>query len=199
MQRGGAFALTETGWMAMKDDPLITEMDNDAATTAPAAATVPAAATAPATRPGPCLLSDPDGRRYYDGRSSLRVIDRDGGQVVWSLPLEASAPPDGKSPVFLIRSREGLLFLFNDPGRVARIRPTPGEAEPFVLDAVFTHKIPQAAEYTRVWLDPAGRIDIAYDGDSLSILFPSGRIPQAISDLMPAADQKEASGEDDER
>ena len=46
----------------------------------------------------------------------------------------------------------------------------------------------------RIWLDPAGRIDIVYDDDGLAILFPSGHIPDDIERMMPAS----ALEEDDE-
>jgi hypothetical protein len=84
------------------------------------------------------------------------------------------------------------LFLFNQPGRVLRIKPTPSTAESFELEATFTHRIPNIDDPARIWLDPAGRIIIAY-GNELAILFPAGRIPPELKNMIPAAqlrDQK---------
>ncbi|CAN5456109.1 hypothetical protein BH09PLA1_BH09PLA1_14730 [soil metagenome] len=71
-----------------------------------------------------------------------------------------------------------------------RLRRTPGESEPFAIDATFTTNIPNDDNPRRIWLDPAGRIVIAQDGNRLTILFPSGRIPPAIAQRMLASDLK---------
>ena len=160
------------------------------ATTAPASgpstqdagATLAAAAASLAEDLGPLLAVDPDGGRYYDGRSTLRVRARDGTRTDWALPPAATGEGLG-GKVYLVRSREGLLFLFNQPGRVVRIEPTPDGDEPFKVDATFTRDVPNTDSVTRVWLDPAGRIIMAY-GSKLAIMFPRGYIPRAISDLM---------------
>ena len=89
--------------------------------------------------------------------------------------------------MYLVRSRDGLLFLFNQPGRVVRIRPTPDGEEPFTVDATFTRRIPSAEAYTRVWLDPAGRIVVAYE-NRLAILFPGGFIPPEVASLIPGGE-----------
>ena len=65
-----------------------------------------------------------------------------------------------------------------------RLTATPGGPEPFKVDATFTHNIPSVGSPTRIWLDPAGRIDIEWE-NRLAILFPQGYIPTAISRLMP--------------
>jgi hypothetical protein len=82
--------------------------------------------------------------------------------------------------------------LFNQPGRVVRIRPTAGGAEPFAVEATFTRRIPSAEHPTRIWLDPFGRICIAYDENKLALLFPRGYIPAEIVNLMTAEDQRQA-------
>src|SRR5262249_25155304 len=133
---------------------------------------------------GPPILTDADGTRYFDGKTSLIVIDKSGQRIDWTLPAVAS----GQGDVHLFRTSDGLLFLFNEPGRVLRIKRTPKESEPFTIEATFTHDVPNAQNLQRVWLDPAGRIVIAYEGSKLAILFPSGRVPPAISEMMPASD-----------
>ena len=124
---------------------------------------------------GPPLLVAPDGTRYYGGLTDLRVVTPDGRQTMWTLPDIAT----GTEPVHLVRTADGRLYLFNQPGRVLRITPTPTAAEPFTVEATFSRNIPATEDPTRIWLDPAGRIIIAH-GKQLAILFPSGIIPQAI-------------------
>ncbi|MCY2952157.1 MAG: hypothetical protein NTU53_09300 [Planctomycetota bacterium] len=135
------------------------------------------------------ILVDAGGEAsYYDGRKGLRVVRRDGSRVSWGLPEEAR----GAGDVHLVRTGDGTLFLFNQPGRVVRIRPTAGGAEPFAVEATFTRRIPRAEHPARIWLDPFGRICIAYDENKLALLFPRGYIPAEIVNLMTAEDQRQA-------
>ena len=114
------------------------------------------------------------------------MVDPHGKRTDWPLPPAATGTGVG-GKVYLVRTPDGLLFLFNQSGRVVRIRPTPDGDEPFAADATFTRKIPSAEEFTRVWLDPAGRIIVAY-GNRLAILFPGGFIPREINTLIPEAE-----------
>jgi len=59
------------------------------------------------------------------------------------------------------------------------------------MEAVFTHRIPSSDDVRRIWLDDAGRIVIAYDGDKLAICFPDGRIPRQIMNLIPAKELRD--------
>jgi len=77
-----------------------------------------------------------------------------------------------------------------------RLRPTPDASEPFALEATFVRRIPDSDQIQRLWLDPAGRIAIAYDKEKLAILFPQGYIPPAIWNLMPAEQQDAAVEEE---
>lgn len=182
LENVGEFALTETGWRPLdKDEKFFTRPDQ----LPPASPEAVAPATGPATRPAtgpsePPILVTSEGDRFYGGLTDLRVVKRDGREIDWPLP----AIDSGSGPVCLIRTSDGKFFLFNQPGRVLRLVPTPGGAEPFKVDASFTHKIPTIANPTRIWLDPAGRIDIEWE-NQLAILFPQGYIPTAISRLMP--------------
>ncbi|MEO6435688.1 MAG: hypothetical protein ABIP55_07985, partial [Tepidisphaeraceae bacterium] len=74
----------------------------------------------------------------------------------------------------------------NAPGRVVRIKPTPDALEPFVVEAIFTDRIPTSDAIARIWLDPAGRIVIAFEKNKLAVMFPTGRIPRDILTLIPA-------------
>jgi hypothetical protein len=111
----------------------------------------------------------------------------DGSVLSW--PLPPSAVGDAK-PI-LLRTRDDLLFLFNAPGRIVRIRPTPDADQPFAVEAVFTRKVPSDPAPLRIWLDPDDRICIAHDQNRLTVLFPIGRIPQGIAMKMQGDDPEE--------
>ena len=126
------------------------------------------------------LLVDAEGNRYHDGKSRLVVLTL-GERIEWQLPPAATGT---LATVHLARTDEGLLFLYNQPGRLLRIRPTPDEAEPFALEATFTRNVPSADSIARLWVDPAGRLIMAH-GNKLAIMFPKGYIPPAIAAKMP--------------
>jgi hypothetical protein len=129
---------------------------------------------------GNALLTAANGTKYFDGKTSLIVIRKTGTRIVWPLPASAV----GSSDPTLVQTSDGLLFLFNQPGRLLRIRPTSTETEPFKLEAIFTKDIPNSDHPSRIWLDPAGRIDFVSDRNVLTVTFPSGIIPKEISRMM---------------
>jgi hypothetical protein len=203
MKSGGAWALGTRDWRALDDKtdkmfsapedvPPPPEFKVDLPATAPS--TNPA--TNPTTSPAPIapgekpLLHDADGNWYFDGKTALKVISKTGKVTIWPLPGTAV----GESAPWLVRTPQGLLFLFNQPGRLLRIRPTLKEAEPFSLDATFARNIPNERP-TRMWVDPDGRIIIAYGGNQLAILFPLGFIPPATDRIIPAGEQDMAGEE----
>lgn len=169
-------------------DDVATSKPATTRTTAPAATTTVSTTSVATTSPTePPILIDSEGRKYYDGRRTLLVIDRDGKEVSFTLP--ANAVGDDGFDVVLIRTEDGKLFLFNAPGRVVRISPNDAkEIEPFKVDAVFTNRIP-SEKIRRIWLDPAGRIVIAYGENRIAFLFPGGRIPSAMAKLMLASEK----------
>jgi len=210
VKRGGAWVIEKDGTRPLKNDEefyadprempdVATAATTDATEPATFPTTVPASApttalatTTPATLPtDPPIFVDATGGRYYDGQTTLRYMGRDGTDVTWTLPPEAA----GSSPTPHLVEAENRLFLFNEPGRALRLRRTPKGPEPFALEATFTRNIPNIDSPTRVWLDPAGRIVMAYDGNRLTILFPTGRIPPAIAQRMLASDLKANEGE----
>jgi hypothetical protein len=128
------------------------------------------------------LLRDEQGTWYFNGRTSLKVISKDGTQAAWDLPAIAQGS-DEYEP-WLVKTRSGLLFLFNQPGRVLRLRQTPKGPEPFAIEATFAKGIPSTPNPTRIWLDPYGRIIVAH-GTSLAVLFPDGYIPRPLMHLIP--------------
>ncbi len=165
------------------------------AATAPAAPSTRAAATTtagtqPATQeispviPGEPVLVAVDGTRYFDGQQSLKMQKADGSVISWILPNSAV----GEGNVTLLQNKAGLLFLFNAPGRIVRIRPTPDDDEPFRVDGVFTRTVPNDADPQRIWMDPADRICIAHGGNTITVFFTIGRIPPAISEKMRPED-----------
>ena len=152
---------------------------------APAATATTLPTTLPATLPttmpslGPPILLTSDGTRYYDGQTSLHSIDRGGREIVWPLPAIAT----GHAAAHLVQTPDGRLYLFNQGGRILRIHATPGQPEPYEIEATFTHDVPDTDNLTRMWLDPAGRIDIEWD-KRLAITFPAGYIPRPIAEKM---------------
>jgi hypothetical protein len=187
IDRGGAWVLIDKGWRPLDKDreKMITEVPEP-----PAPATAPAttqattqATTLPATTQSsePPILADSDGTKYYDGLQTIRIVSKDGKQETWPLPPTAT----GGGDVWFFHAGEDRFFLFNEPGRVLRLKRTPEGPEPFRLEATFTRNIPSGDSAARIWLDPAGRIVIAHDGNTLTILFPSGQVPSDIAKLMP--------------
>jgi hypothetical protein len=179
IKRGGPWALKADAWEALDPkEKIFTD-------TPPAPDTNPPASTQPTTGPalGPPLLTTTDGTRYFGGLTDIVMIEKSGEETRWSLPPTAV----GSSDPTLLRTADGLLFLYNQPGRMLRIKPTPGGTEPFTLETTFTTDIPDVDHLTRIWLDPLGRIDFAFDGNKLAIMFPGGHIPEEISRMM--ADQ----------
>lgn len=184
-----AYALHEQGWELLSEkEKVFTELP--APTTSPTAptsapstqsATLP---TAPTTEPAAPILVDHDGNQYFGGLTDLSMVSKDGSRIDWPLPAAAV----GEGPATLIRANDGKLFLFNQTGRVLRIAKTPQGSEPFKLEATFTHKIPTMNHPHRIWLDPAGRIIMAWD-KQLAILFPTGYIPPAIAEKMLGTDE----------
>ena len=199
-QGGVELRLLETGWSGLAEgspliadpppEPALPSRPTTAPASAPASAPTTATATAPASAPaddGPPLFVDAKGTRYYDGTERLSAVAADGRRTDWTLPGTSV----GQSPARLVGTADGLLFLFNQPGRVLRIRPTPDAPEPFAIEKAFTRNIPSGETPKRTWLDPAGRIILAMD-HKLVILFPSGYIPQAIREKMSEpADEEE--------
>jgi len=132
------------------------------------------------------LPSAPTTGPEANGTATLAVVGSDGRRQVWTLPPQCAGSVD--FPPWLIRSRDGHLFLFNSPDKISRLRPItgqppPGQA-PFVVEAIFSKDLPAWRSIRRVWLDPAGRIAVAYDQSHLALLFPTGQIPGEIADQI---------------
>lgn len=155
-------------------------------------ATTEASTTRPVRRPvsrqrlaelGRILLSDADGNRYFGGIDDLVRVDRTGVEHRWPLPPDAHGDAVGEAPPTLLLAGDKRLFLFNRTGRVLRLKSTPDAAEPFALEATFTQNIPDDERPKRIWLDPAGRIVMAYE-KRVAILFPQGYLPVGIRRMM---------------
>ena len=197
MKSGGAWALGTRDWKSLEENkdkvfskpeevPPLPEYVSAKPATRPATTqTTKPADTEPVGGGGEkALLHDAEGNWYFDGKSALRVIDKDGKQSMWPLPATAV----GDAQPWLVKTSDGLLFLFNQSGRFLRIRPTPNSQEPFELEATFTRKIPSGTP-NRIWLDPAGRIVMAFGTNQLVILFPQGYIPPQTDRIIPANEQ----------
>ena len=182
-KRGGTWVLEADGWRPLdekKKEKMLTEAPPEPEIGV-ATPTTTQATSQPAEPP---LLTTPDGTRYFGGQTDLRVINSAGNETIWPLPGQATGSLERPA---LFRISDGTLFLFNEPGRLIRIKPTPTASEPFRLERVFTRDIPNVVP-RRIWMDPAERILIVAGTGQLSILFPSGRVPAKIQTLMPAQD-----------
>jgi hypothetical protein len=181
MKKGGAWELRENGYRSVdeKTTAYFTKLPDNWATTQP---------SDPAY--GRLLLTDRDGVKYYDGKETLTMVapgattqpgTRPTTQpaTVWPLPATAT----GKDPVALFQSPDGKLFLFNQPGRVLRLAKTGDPANPFKVEATFSKNIPSIDEPTRLWIDPIGRVCMAYD-TYIAVMFTDGRIPREIATRM---------------
>jgi hypothetical protein len=179
-KKPGTFVLDAAGWRNLIPNEKFVNKSADIPppTSAPTTATTSPATTQSADT-SDLILIDKDGTRYFDGSKTIRITPKNGPTITWNLPPSAI----GNGDVWFFHCGQDRFFLFNQPGRVLRLRRTPGAAEPFEVEATFTRHMPNA-DPERIWLDPAGRIDIAYNGDKLVILFPTGRVPPDIQQLM---------------
>jgi hypothetical protein len=129
---------------------------------------------------GPLLIG-PDGTQYADGRNNISVTSAGGKTQIVTLP-EDCVDSENVRP-WLVRDGDGHLFLINAPDQIVRFRIDPAGGLP-AIDAVFKKSMPMIHDIQRVWIDPAGRIDVAYDKSHLEIIFPTGQIPAGISDQV---------------
>lgn len=146
--------------------------------------------TGPSTRPKPPedpIFVDREGNYYFDGKEALHVIHPDGSEVTWPLPGTAT----GQLHPWLVQTPDGRLFLYNQPGRMLKILPTPGESEPFRIEATFTRRVPNTQTVLRMWVDPLGRICMAYEHTYLAIFFPKGYVPAETRDVISGPDLDE--------
>ena len=127
------------------------------------------------------LHLDAMGNYYFNGRDALRVLKPDGTEIVWALPPIATGE---LNPPHLVVAAD-RIFLFNQPGRMLRLRPAPRGAEPFVLEAAFSRGIPNTESLTRMWVDPHGRICMTWDDKHLAVLFPDGYISGEMRNMLP--------------
>ncbi|MEM6562471.1 MAG: hypothetical protein AAF656_12780, partial [Planctomycetota bacterium] len=163
MKSGGAWALQEFGWVALHPDD-------------PENVVRVGAAEAPALPEG-VIGTGADGRTYTGGIDTL-VIDG------VELPLPDKALGILENPrVFEIADDPDRLLLWNAPGRLVRLKRT---GDTLAVVAVFTQGIPNTRTLDRIWLDPAGRLCIAWDRNQLLIAFPTGEVPPEMASKMPA-------------
>ena len=200
IKAGGAWRLKEQDWEPRGEDA---EVVNDP----------------PANR-GDALAVGPDGSEYRGGITELRVKRPDGSEVVWPLPPEvagfAATPPPKKGvrPIIdaagkldlpelsakAVIDAKGRVFLFNRPGRVVRIDPTrEGAAEPFEVAGVFEPSSMPTAAPRRAWIDPSGRLCALFFDDTVTVMWPEGRVPPSIREKMPVEDRYQRGGGGDMR
>jgi hypothetical protein len=137
--------------------------------------------SSPPTTNTDLLATLPNGTLISGGRTDV-IFRRPG---VEDFTLDLPAGQQATVPVAVAAAvGDGPLFLFNSPGRIIRIGHRPGARE-WKIEGAFDKGMPRMVTPTRLWVDPAGRLCLAWDGNGLAIMFPNGRIPPAILDLMP--------------
>jgi hypothetical protein len=130
---------------------------------------------------GGALLIGADGTQYGDGRESITITPAGGKPRIVALPADCTDSEDIRP--WLVRSDDGHFFLFNASDQIVRLRTDSNTGLP-TIDAIFRKSLPMIRNIQRVWIDPAGRIDVAYDQTHLVVIFPTGQIPAAISDQV---------------
>ena len=115
-------------------------------------------------------------------------MEKDGSKIVWTLPAQCAGSDDERA--WLAPDREGHFFSSTVPEESSACDPPQREANPFAVEAVFQKNIPPFREIRRVWLDPAGRIAVAYEQWRLAIIFPSGQIAPEIANRVLPRDVK---------
>lgn len=178
VKRSQAWTLKEDHWEVLAGD-LFSPKPASPATPAPAGNAAPP--QAPFTDAGAL----PDGTGVLLNATTLR-LRRPGGQIIDQPRPESLATPDAAAIVHRDR-----LYLVHHDGRVARLRISPAHPHPFTIEATFTDNLPVTNHIDRLWVDPAGRL-CAIDGTQLLILFPDGKIPPAMLDLIPTAELKQS-------
>ena len=172
MKKGQAWSLRAQGWQPLKEPK---SRFNSRAL--------------PTTHPE-LLATLPDGTLISGGRTDV-VFRRPGAS---DFTLELPAGQQATVPVAMAAAAgDGKLFLFNSAGRIIRIGRKVGTGE-WKIEGIFEKGMPRTVTPTRLWADPAGRLCLTWEGNGLAIMFPNGRIPPAILDLMPQ-DQVKIAGE----
>jgi hypothetical protein len=129
---------------------------------------------------GPLLITS-DGTRYGDGRANISVTFP--GGKIQNVPLPSDCVDSENIRPWLVRGSDGHLFLFDAPDQIVRLQTDPATGLP-AIDAIFKKSMPMIHDIRRVWIDPAGRIDVAYENSHLEVIFPTGQIPAGISDQV---------------
>jgi hypothetical protein len=132
------------------------------------------------------LASDPKGTTFFSNRAMLALRTPEGKVI-------RQARPAGVPNADLAGAYCGdRLYLLHPQGKLSRLKVDMRAIEPFSVDAIFSNDIPSVAEVSRMWVDPAGRICITADEDRVIIIFTGKKIPQAIRDIIPENELKQA-------
>lgn len=127
------------------------------------------------------LLTDHAGRKFYGGLDEMTVVFPGGKRITALLPAEAV----GRIKPHLVEDANGALYLFNESGRIVRLRLDTDAPDLFIFEATFTRRVPQGI-IRRAWLDPCKRLCfIAEEDGALFVAFPDGHIPTPLSNLIP--------------
>ena len=134
------------------------------------------------------LASDPRprGATFFSNRAMLALRTSDGKVLLQTRP--AGMPNSDLAGAYC----GDRLYLLHPQGKLSRLKVDARNTEPFAVDAIFTNDIPSVAGASRMWVDPAGRLCITADEDRMIIIFTGRKIPQAIRDIIPENELKQA-------
>jgi hypothetical protein len=93
--------------------------------------------------------------------------------------IDVAEAPDDPQPTPLIAGPDGLVYLFPGDGSVVRVDPAGDQPT-----KRFEELLPEDA-VRHAWVDPVGRICVAFDEARIAILWPDGIVPPEIRRLMP--------------
>ncbi len=110
--------------------------------------------------------------------SDGRIARVDGSDLVigeMRVPLEGRS---GSQDVWLVPDDQGRVFVLDRPGRLTRFNAD-GSATNF--DELLPPRPARLA-----WMDPAGRLCVAFGDDTVAVLWVDGFVPPAIRRIMPS-------------
>lgn len=178
VKRGQPWSLHEDGWEGLTGE--IIRSVGAASTITQDQQALTELATDPRPRPRP------PGTTFFSNRATLALRTPEGKVLL-------QARPAGMPNFDLAGAYCGdRLYVLHPQGKLSRLKVDARKTEPFAVDAIFTANVPSIATANRMWVDPAGRICIAADDDRIIIIFTGRKIPQAIRDIIPESELKQA-------
>jgi hypothetical protein len=158
---GDAWALGASDWAVVEQDQ-VEPIAYD-----------PAPATRPTSGPSVALAGE------------TITVEVDGSPKAFALPPELLPV---EQPAHVTSTQDGRIWAVVKAGAIDRLRV---DGDRLVVEGSFTRNVPADALPAAVWVDPQGRLILAYPPGRLLVAFPTGRVPRAMANMMPARDDEE--------